>query len=239
VARPQPLDPLHRLLLRAVEATSPATLDRLDARLGLGRAPLFQWLHDLGDAGLLRAAGDAYALTAAGPEALAAGTYTRPGRERRRFTFVDVPGGTPHFLPWRRPAGAPGPVGAADVRLVAECVNRSADWKQTYGFPEDVLGVDTPDPALPAAEAWRRVVVVQTERVMVALAVVAPEGGTERLVGFAIVGDNLVVNEPALELGAGWEAPFPELAAAESRGPDAAGGWQLVGEGRLRRVVEL
>jgi hypothetical protein len=239
VARPQPLDPLHRLLLRAVETPSPTTLDQLDTRLGLGPAPLFQWLRDLDAAGLVRRAEAIYTLTAAGTEAIATGTYARPDRERRRFTFVDVPGGAPHFLLWRPRPGPAGPASGVDVRLLAECVDRPADWKRTYGFPTDVTGVEIADPTLPAAEAWRRVVVVRTERVPVALAVVGPADGPERLVGFVVVNDALAATEPAVELDAGWQAPFPELAADPAPGPEASDGWRLVGEGRLRRAVEV
>jgi hypothetical protein len=245
VARLQPLDPLHRLLLRAVDATTPTTLDRLDARVGLGRAPLFRWLRDLTDVGLLQVADNLYALTAAGSAALAAGTYVPSTRERRRFTFADVPGGAPHFLPWRAPTGrsTDSPLAnAADVGLVAACAAQPADWKRSYGFPDDVIGVESADPTLPAAEAWPRVVVARSERVQVALAIVAPDDGPERLLGYATAGDTLAVGDPALELAAGWATPFPELTRApdadEPHGLDAPGGWRLVGEGRLRRAVE-
>jgi hypothetical protein len=156
-------------------------------------------------------------------------------RERRRFTFADVPGGPAHFQPWRPPPGPPGPAGAPDPRPLAECVARPAEWKRTYGFPADVAAVESPAPSLPPAEEWRRVVVVRGERVPVALAVVAPAGGPERLVGF-VAGDDLAVDTPALELDAGWTVPFPEL--AQGPAPDEpAGEWRLVGEGRLRRAV--
>jgi hypothetical protein len=242
-ARPRPLDPLHWLLLRAVEATAPATPDRLDARLGLGRAPLVQWLLDLEAAGLVRAGeGGALALTAAGAQALASGDYPQAVRERRRFTFVDVPGGAPHFLPWRPPAGRACPPGAAGVQSLLECVARPADWKRAFGFPEDVVGVEAPDPELPPEEAWRRVVVARGERVPVALAVAAPDGGPERLLGFVAAGDDLKVDAPALRLDGGWAEPFPDvdyvppidapLNAVETDG------WALVRAIRLWRAVK-
>jgi hypothetical protein len=154
--------------------------------------------------GLVYAAGPAFALTPAGEQALAA---ARPARERRRFTFVGVPGGEPHFLPWTAAAGPPAPGGAADARWLAACVERPATWKEQFGFPTDVIGVELPvDGAGP--EAWRRVVVAHAERVPVALAVVEPG----RLVGFVVRGDDLDPNAPAVSLDAGWEGPFPELA---------------------------
>jgi hypothetical protein len=218
VARPGPLDPLHRLLLRALDAPVPVPLDHLDARLGLGRAPLFQWLRDLEAAGLARADAAGYALTAAGRQALAAGVAARPARERRRFTFANVPGAAPHFLPWAAAPGPAGPGSVAEVRWLAECVARPAAWKARYGYPADVVGVELPDGAGTGAEAWRRVVVAHAERVPVALALVAPGGGPERLLGFAARGGNLTPDAPALRLDAGWDEPFPELA----RDPDAA-----------------
>jgi hypothetical protein len=75
--------------------------------------------------------------------------------------------------------------------------------------------------------------------VPVALAVVAPTDGPERFVGFVVVNDALAVTEPALELDGGWQTPFPELVVDQAPGPEAVGGWQLVGEGRLRRVAQL
>jgi hypothetical protein len=221
VVHPEPLDPLHRLLLRAVEAAAPATPDALDARLGLGRAPLARWLGDLEAAGLVRAADGGFALTAAGGTALASGAVARPAWERRRFTFADVPGAAPHFLPWAAEPGSGGRPengSPADVRWLAEGVARPAAWKERFGFPADVAGVEPPDPAGAGRAAWRRVAVAHAERVPVALALAAPDGGPERLFGFVVHGGDVAPDAPALRLDAGWEEPFPELA----RDPDPA-----------------
>jgi hypothetical protein len=211
VACPGPLDPLHRLLLRAVAATAPATPDRLDARLGLGRAALAQWLRAMDRAGLARDVGPGYALTPAGEAALATGTAARPAWERRRFTFADVPGGEPHFLPWAAPPGPPAAAGGATARWLTDAVGRPADWKARYGFPADVAGIELAA-AGAGPEAWRRVVVAHAERVPVALAVVAPDGGVEQLVGFVPRGGDIDLAAPAVSLATGWDVPFPELA---------------------------
>ncbi len=210
-----PLDPLRRLLLRAVEAAAPATLDRLDARLGLGRGPLFQWLRDLERAGLVQGDSGHYALTAAGTPALASGEAPRLTAERRRFTFATVPGGEPHFLPWRPPPGPAGPPTALTLSHLTTCIDRPAEWKRRYGFPEDIVAVERPDPSLPPAEAWRRIAVARTERVPVVLAVTAGDG-PERLLGFTAGAGDLDPGAPALVLESGWSEPFPELAREPS-----------------------
>src|SRR5207302_4240905 len=136
VLHPEPLDPLHRLLLRAVEAAGATDLKQLDARLGLGLAPLHRWLDELRAAGLVRA-NDHYALTPTGAAALESGTAQWPVTERRRFTFVLNQDSSPHFLPW---SGGPSPVvsaltATADVRWLTDCIQRPATWKRRVGFP--------------------------------------------------------------------------------------------------------
>jgi hypothetical protein len=240
--RPEPLDPLYRLLLRAVEVTAPASLDQLDARLGLGRPPLFRWLDELRAAGLVRV-NDHYALTPAGAAALAGGTAARAVAERRRFTFVVNPDGTPHFLPWSARPGPPIPAvaAAADVRWLADCVARPVAWKRRIGFPEGVAGVDVPEGT--GAAAWRRLAVAHGERPAVALVLKDdsdPQAGAPpRLVGFALQAGDPDPATPAVKLHAGWEESFPELAgepAADAPHTDVGDGWVLVGAGRLRRA---
>jgi hypothetical protein len=233
VLRPEPLDPLHRLLLRAVEA-APAGLDDLDARLGLGRTPLFRWLDDLRAAGLVRL-NDHYALTPAGAAALADGAAPRPTTERRRFTFVLGPDAVGHYLPWTAPPGSPVPAATADVRWLIECVDRPAAWKRRVGFPEDVAGVEAPTGAAGLA-GWRRLTVAAGERPAVVLALA--DDPPQRLFGFAAHAGDPDPATPALRLDGGWEEAFPEL-DAEPAGPrtEVGDGWALIGDGRLRRAV--
>jgi hypothetical protein len=233
VPRPEPLDPLHRLLLRAVE-TAPGPLDILDCRLGLGRAPLYRWLDTLCTAGLVRLT-DRYALTPAGAAALAAGTAPWPTSERRHFTFLVGPGGAAHFLPWTGVTTRPLPGIAADVRWLGECAVRPAAWKRRMGFPEDVAGVDLAADVAGAA-AWRRLAVATGERP--AVVVVLTADTPPRL--FAFTAGDVDPARPAVRLDAGWDEPFPDL-AGEPTGPraDLGDGWALVGDGRLRRAVRL
>lgn len=227
VVRPEPLDPLQRLLLRAVES-APAGLEDLDARLGLGRGPLFRWLGELCAAGLIRL-DDRYAVTAAGSAALADGTAPRPATERRRFTFVVGGDGIPRFLGWTAPPAAPLPAPQADARWVAECVARPAVWKRQVGFPEDVLGADLPTDAPPAA-AWRRLTVASGERPAVAVALTG-DGG------LSVHGADA---SPTARIDAGWEEIFPEVVSrpTEPRA-DVGRGWMLLGAGRLRRAERV
>lgn len=231
VLRPEPLDPLHRILLRAVEA-APGPLDMLDLRLALGRAPLYRWLDTLCTAGLVRLT-DHYSLTPTGSAALAAGVTPWPTTERRQFTFVLGPDGSAHFLPWTGVMTRPSSAAMADVRWVAECVTRPTAWKRRFGFPEEVAGVDPAAKATGAA-AWRRLAVATGERPTVAVVVTADT--PSRL--FAFTAGAIDPSRPALRLDAGWEEPFPEL-TAEPAGPrtDAGDGWAVVGDGRLRKAM--
>lgn len=236
VLRSEPLDPLHRLLLRAVEVTAPSSLDRLDARLGLGRGPLSRWLEELRAAGLIQS-NDHYALTPTGAAALADGTAARPVPERRRFTFVVNPDGSPHVLPWAAAPGPPVPAvaAAADARWLAECVAKPGAWKRRVGFPEDVAGVDAP--AGGSLPGWRRLAVAHGERP--AVAVVLTDDTPPRLLAFAVGAGNPDPSAPALRLDAGWEEAFPELAgevSADAARTEIGDGWVLVGDGRLRRA---
>jgi hypothetical protein len=231
VLRPEPLDPLHRLLLRAI-AVAPAALDQLDARLALGRGPLFHWLSELLAVGLIRF-NDHYALTPAGTTALADGVEPRLITERRRFTFVLGADGGAHFVPWMAAAKAPIPAPAADTRWLTECVVRPAAWKRRIGFPEDVAGIEKPSDGSGMA-AWRRLAVATGEQPAVALVLTGDRPG--RLLGF--VGDS-DLSVPLLHFDGGWEEAFPELLTDPTTPRTEIGdGWALLGDGRLRRAVQ-
>jgi hypothetical protein len=234
--RPARLDPFLRSLLLTVAAAPGSTLAQLDDRLHCGANLLARWLYDLLTADLVRADADTYAVTPRGGVALAGGDYPHPEPQRRRFTFVTGPAGVPHYVPWAAAPGRHDPaLPPAEVRWLAECVARPADWKRRFGFPEDVEAVAAPAPGLPPAEAWRRVAVASSERVAVAL--VLTEAG--RLLGFApAAGGALTPAAPALRFDDGGAEVFPEL-AGEPAGPvaEVGEGWRLVGAGRLRRAV--
>jgi hypothetical protein len=63
------------------------------------------------------------------------------------------------------------------------------------------------------------VILVQPEHLLALLAMLRPETGDERLVGFGVrpEGWQLDAAHPAFRLGAGWQETFPELAAEPSR----------------------
>jgi hypothetical protein len=235
VLHPEPLDPLHRLLLRAVEAAGPADLRRLDARLGLGPAALHRWLDELRSAGLVRT-NDHYALTPAGAAALESGTALWPVAERRRFTFVLNHDGSPHFVPWSGGPrqNVPALTATADMRWLMDCITRPPAWKRRAGFPETVAALDGKNET-PGSAAWRRLTVARGEQPLVAIVLTADV--PTHLVGFTAKRGDLDATSPALRLDAGWEEPFPELNAdpAPLR-TEIGGSWALIGDGRLRRA---
>jgi hypothetical protein len=236
VLHPEPLDPLHRLLLRALEATGPANLARIDARLALGPAPLRRWLAELHTAGLLKA-NDHYALTPAGIAALESGIASWPIAERRRFTFVINPDRSPHFVPWLGGPGAlvPALTATADMRWLADCIQRPATWKRRVGFPEAVAASDDGTHA-PGQAAWRGLTVARGEQPLVALVLTAD--APTHLIGFTPKRGDLDVTTPVLRLDTGWEEAFPDLAADPGTvRTDIGAGWQLIGEGRLQLVL--
>jgi hypothetical protein len=234
VLRPEPIDPLHRLLLRAIEAAGPADLDRLNARLGLGRAALFRWLDQLRALGVVRT-NDPYALTSTGADALSVGMVARPAAERRRFTFLINPDGSAHFLPWKGPTGdfVPALAAAADVRWLAECIARPASWKRRAQFPEDVADMEA-SANEPGAAAWRRLAIAHGEQSKIAI--VLTTDTPPHLVAFTVQQGDPDPGAPALRLDAGWEEIFPELDSEPVGTQMDVGDWVLRGGGRLRRA---
>lgn len=233
VSRPNSLDSLHRHVLAAAVTMSGATPAVLDARLGFGPI-LGRWLDELRVTDLVRFDGDRIVVTLRGEGALTVGSYPHPTSERRRFTFV-VPG--PHYLPWLAPPGRhDASVGVAEIRWLAECLSRPAEWKRRVGFPEEVEAIESPTADQPPAAAWRRVTVAHSERVPVVLAVT----GAGMLQAFVPDAAGMLrADAPALRMTEGWREPFPELAAADdlSAGKDVGEGWRLIGNGKLRRAV--
>ena len=72
------LDPIDRLVLKALALTPGETVARLDEPLHLGRQLLAQVLRGLQAAGLAEATSSAWSATARGQEAVQSGEYLRP-----------------------------------------------------------------------------------------------------------------------------------------------------------------
>jgi hypothetical protein len=231
----RPIDPLHRLLLRAIE--EPADLQQLDDRLALGRSALHRWFEELCGAGLVRT-GERYALTQAGLEALDAGINQQTIIERRRFTYVIERDGSAHYLPWLAPVGeaAPAIAAVADIGWLTACVARPTAWKQRMRFPEDVAGIEE-QTSIPGAAAWKRLAVAYGEQPVVALVVTSES--PSQLFGFTTRGEGPDLHAPAMRLDSSWEDAFPELAGELREARMVVGDWSLVGEGRLRRVERV
>jgi hypothetical protein len=218
-------DAFTRHVLQAVAAG--ATVEQIDARLGLGPQLLRRLLHGLDVQRLARPdAAGGWSLTALGMEALRHGSYAAPDYERRIFHFRDrgLPDEPPHFLNLAAHAGDDWPAGQGwtfDPAHLRACVARPAEWKRRHGFPGDVEAVLGPEPeparpdlngAVASVPEWQRVVLDQPEHLlMVLLLVPGPDGNA--LQGFAVRQDGweLQAAQPALSLAAGWDEAFPEL----------------------------
>ncbi len=229
LARSLPLDPLARLVLRAValeeahaESGSGDRLAALDRYLHVGPSWLAALLGGLRAHGLVWANGnEPPRLTALGRQAVAADAHPDLRPERRVFYFAesgraDQP---PHFLNLTRAATAPWPAGAGwtfDVSVLEACLARAAEWKQRHGFATDVQALVRADTEAvgPASSAWQRIVLDRAEHAVLALLRVSPHEGEARLLGFSAQPDSWALHgdRPALTLaGAGLET-FPELA---------------------------
>lgn len=224
-ARPTPLEPLHFLVLKALTVYSGETTARLRERLHLDGHVLGRILHGLAAEGLARAA-PGWEPTDQGLQALKHGVFQRSVQERRGFHFLESedPEVAPHFLPLADAAGAAWPAPPEwrfDVRLLQRCVQQPAEWKQRFGFPEDVQEIVTGQgPA--EREPWRSVMLDRPEQLKVVLALTAAERG-ERLLGLAVQpeGWELRSEEPVFVLGEGWREVFPQLVV-----PLASGAWE-------------
>jgi hypothetical protein len=222
------LDSLSLFVLRAVALTGPGTLPDLNARLHLGLPLLRELLRFLERAQLVCPDdGGSWSLTALGRQGIQQGSYMRPRNERRTFYFVESqqPARPPHFLKFQKETAtlaSPGVDGwHFEPALLQACIQRPVEWKQRFGFPQEVqqiFGTDTEEaPALPSTQTWQRIVLDRVERLVAAL-VLAPAapatGNRERLFGFAVKleGWELQAGEPVFVLDADWQDVFPELA---------------------------
>ncbi len=229
-ARPCRPDRFSALVLQAVRleragaaASADDLLTCLDEGLHLGRPLLRQALRALTAEGLLAAHARGWSLTSLGEQAVEKGEYPRSVRERRGFHFVErrAADGTPtaplHFLNLNGHSCVPLPAGEDwqfDPGALHESVNRPEEWKERYGFPQEVRAILGPG-AAEAAPAWQQVIVDRPERLLTVMAPVSGEGG-ERLLGFAARQEGWVLQgaEPAFVVRQRWHELFPELSAA-------------------------
>ena len=165
-------------------ADGPAALDRLDARLGLGRGPLYRWLSDLCVAGLVTA-NDHYALTLAGETALADGTEPRPITERRRFASCLESTGR---RGWCIVHGASTAAHGAGRRraLVGELHGPPIGMETPRRFPGR-RERDRDVAATTGWAAWQRLALATGERPVIAIAVTDEQPG--RVTGFVAGSD--------------------------------------------------
>jgi hypothetical protein len=227
VSRLRKIDRLALLVLKALElesAAAPAApadpLSRLESCLHLDRQVLSQVLHGLQAEGLLDILGNCQA-TARGRQGLQHGHYFTEASERRAFHFLErpEPDGArrqpPHFVNLRGGGGTLWHVNARhpfDPAWLRGCLGLSDDWKQTHGFPVDVLQI--PEPSTEAADesAWQGIIVDHPQQLLAGL-VLAPDTDGPRLLGFAAQqeGWRLQATEPILAVDRGWQELFPEF----------------------------
>jgi hypothetical protein len=232
------LDRFHLLTLDALALQANQELERLEARLHLGRPMVNRLLRGLAADGLITADPEGHwTLTTLGQQVRRRQELERHGSERRVFYFVEASrSAPPHFLHLDPLAAMPWAAGEEwqfDLGLLRACFNRPPDWKQRHGFPADATAIVEIDPEtkrpIPSASAetalptsatnqedspWQRVVVDQPEHLAAALVLAPGAGGDSRLLGFpvAVKGWELDMNRPSFILGAGWRETFPELA---------------------------
>jgi hypothetical protein len=224
VSRLKNIDRLSRLLLEALEletgrsATEQELLMRLQARAHLDRTILHQMLRRLQEERLV---GAAFAPTELGRHALRFGHNAVEMAERRAFHFLerwDTEGKRtqpPQFLHLRAFRGTSWYVNDAypfDPTLLRQCLAQPEEWKQTWGFPADVVRMPEWPSASSEALAWEQVIVDHPEQALAVL-IVAPGAAGSRLLGFAArqEGWQLQTAEPLLAIDSGWEGLFPEL----------------------------
>jgi hypothetical protein len=245
-------DRFTQLILQAVvlenthaSAVEPGILERLDARLQLGRAMTGQLLRQLAADGLLEPKPSGWDVSTLGRRVIDQGHYPRDECRRQVFHFVDCNplSGAPRERPPRfillenstATPWTPEPSCQFDVALLDEALRQTEEWKQRQGFPLDVHQLFRPDAADLAAN-WHQVIVDRPARLFVALVQVS-DSDAPALVGFGARPENwsLQSGSPMLRLRAGHElfselSRVPELEAwrqawrswCQSRGIDVA-----------------
>lgn len=221
IARLAPTSPLRQALLRFLDLYSPLPPTELPLavrQLHLEAPVAVALLRGLVDEGLAATGPAGWALTAEGRRLLAGGTAGL--EERRSFWFLDRTdlGLPPHLLPLVCPDAQPRAwqeAGRFDPLVLAQSVEQSSQWKQRFGFPQDIEAVLLPQTgeAVNGAD-WRRVVLDQPEQITALLAELPSETATDaRLVAFSVRAPEwaLYRGRTVLELDRDWEALLGSL----------------------------
>jgi hypothetical protein len=247
LARPYRPEDLTLLALEAVAIDSPATLERVEARLHSGIQLTARILRRLAADGLVESTEIGWALTRSGISVAGGETILQAASERRSFYFIDNGSrSVPHFLALSpglaAPCSTPNLI-AVDLSAITKCVEQPMDWKVRHDFPLDVHGVIHPkessqllspegadsssntacqaDASDARNPSWQRVAVVHPESVILLLASIPSADGLG-LIGFAVQqrGWILQSKEP-IRLCQGWREAMPRLAE-----PILAEGWR-------------
>jgi hypothetical protein len=189
------VDPLHLMLLRAIDresrceentssgqtgALSPQLfLERLDQHLHLTPGLILRLLADLRGEGLLTPA-PLPTLTESGRLSLAKGTFPKTHWQRRELAFVERlrPDGSrllpPHFLAL---AGGAGQRWQPDANLnfelawLKQSAGQPPTWRDTFAFPQEIRTIAAyPEDQGQEPPPWQRVAVDRPERLLVAAA---------------------------------------------------------------------
>jgi len=162
-----------------------------------------------------------WAPTPLGRHGLHHGHYAVETTERRVFHFLEACDAVgqrtrpPHFLNLRGIHGTPWYANAAhpfDAAWLRQCLDQPEEWKQTRGFPADIVRVLEQPAHGEETSAWQRVLVDHPEQALAVLILAGGAGGP-RLLGFTArqEGWQLHMTEPLLVLDRGWEELFPEM----------------------------
>lgn len=236
---PHALDRFSLLILQALALDAPAhgddALRKLRQRLHFPEAMLRQTLSALAGDGLV--APEFTGLTPLGRAALQDGSYARPHWQRRQFTFaerLDASGqraAAPQALPLGALAGSAwtNPL-AWDDACLRDALKRDDAWKESCGFPSDVVALA--DAAPPDVPAWQRVTLVRPEKAAVILARCDPDA---QLLGFATQGKPAPAPIPFMQLPERAMAPANSLVSEWTPEPtddDVRSAWQEWCRGR-------
>lgn len=236
VARPAPLDPVQRALLRAyAAAAAPGVL----AHLHLDRQLQHACLRELRDAGLVQETSSGrHELTTAGQRALERGQGAALERCRCVFPFLDNSslGRAPHFLRLDLPAD---PAPTASDYLFDPChlrhaVQASPEWKARHHFPAEVVSIfGVSSVAVPAD--WRRVILDRPEQRSFLLVETKGDEKSSVLCGFLAdrATGRLLTDRPVFRLEEGWHEVFPDLETRPS-----AEAWRRAWETWCRALPE-